>query len=90
MLRILAAAAVAASLIGGPVLAQGTAPATNTNQPAAVKTDVPKTSVKSVKKHSNVRVAKRYKYRKHYSHRHIKHVKQVKHVKQPAKIRSAS
>jgi hypothetical protein len=88
MLRILAAAVVAASLIGGPVLAQGTAPATNTNQPAAAKTDVPKTSVKSVKKH-HARVAKHYKHRKHYSHRHIKHPKQVKHVK-PAKVRSAS
>jgi hypothetical protein len=86
MLRTLAAAAVAVSLIAGPVLAQGT-PAVNsapmtTSQPA--KTDVKKTAaIKHVKKHqtSKRHVVKAVKHAKHV--KHIKHIKHAKHVKHP-------
>jgi hypothetical protein len=90
MLRTLAAAVVAVSLIGGPVLAQGTstAPAT-TSQPAA-KADTAKTGVKA-----NKTVAHMSKTRKHVAHvvkRHVKHAKRgthVKQVKQPVKSNTA-
>ncbi len=86
MLRTLAAAAVAVSLIAGPVLAQGTShgtPAGNSapmtsSQPA--KADAKKTAtIKHVKKHhvSNKHAVKVVKHVKHK--KHFKHVKRVKH-----------
>ena len=89
MFRTLAAAVLAASLIGGPALAQGNAPTANSTAPAAVKTDVPKTGVKTVKPSHGVRTAKHYKHRKHIAHaRHIKHVKHAS--KLPAKTKPAN
>ena len=95
MLKTFAAAVIAASLIAGPVLAQGTsiAPANATIQPAA-KADTGKTAVKAdvkadakstVKtdavKTTTVKVKKHsaLKAKKHV--KHAKHVKHVKHVK---------
>ena len=79
MFRTLAAAVVAATLIGGPVLAQGTAPATTSNQPAAAKTNAPKSNVNVAKTHS-VKTAKHVKHRRQIVHaRHIKQEKQAKH-----------
>jgi hypothetical protein len=84
MLRTLAAAAVAVSLIAGPVLAQGQTPAPaatapmTTSQPA--KADAKKTAIiKHVKKHhvSKKHAVKVVKHAKHV--KHIKHVKRVKH-----------
>jgi hypothetical protein len=82
MLRTFAAAAVAVSLIAGPVLAQGTPAGTSapmtTNQPT--KADAKKTAtVKHVKKHHlgkkhAVKAVKHVKHKKHF-----KHVKRVKH-----------
>ncbi|MBI3704488.1 MAG: hypothetical protein HY244_11755 [Rhizobiales bacterium] len=82
MLRTLAAAAVAVSLIAGPVLAQGpaagTSAPTTTSQPA--KADARKTvTIEHVKKHHvgkkhAVKVVKHVKHKKHF-----KHVKRVKH-----------
>ena len=83
MLRTLAAAAVAVSLIAGPVLAQGTPAGTSapmtTSQPA--KADAKKTAiVKHVKKHH---VSKKHAVKavKHVTHK--KHFKRVKRVKHP-------
>jgi len=101
MFRKIAAAAIVASLIAGPALAQGTTqgktivPAT-TSQTAGVKTDVKvKTTemkVTKTKKH----VAMHRHHRKHFAHvKHVKHVKIAKHlkhikqVKQPAKNKIA-
>jgi hypothetical protein len=89
MFRTLAAAVVAASLIAGPVLAQGpsSAPVT-TSQPAA-KADAVKPAVQLVKKtrHHTVRTVKHVTHVKHARHfKHFKHVKQVKH---PAKSKTA-
>jgi len=88
MMRTFAAAIVAASLIAGPVLAQGnsTTPATTTSQPA-VKADVKKvTTKKHVHKinKSRMHAGKAVKHVKHAKH----HVKHVKHVKRPAKIKT--
>ena len=90
MLRTIAAAAIAVSLIGGPVLAQGAtnAPAT-ASQPAA-KADAAKTGakadVKMVKKTRHHAV----KHVKHVKHaKHAKHFKHGKHVKHSAKHKTA-
>jgi len=91
MLKTLAAAVVAASLIAGPALAQGTV-----NQPTAVKTDVVKDGHKTVKaSRHHLRIArhhhKRYTVRKHIAHvHHVKHLKHLKQAKQPAKAKPAS
>jgi predicted membrane-bound mannosyltransferase len=83
MMRKFAAALIAASLIAGPVLAQGTSQGTPTtaSQPA-VKADVKKAATK---KHvhkitkSKMHAAKAVKHVKHAKHvKHIKHVKRVK------------
>jgi hypothetical protein len=83
MLRTFAAAAVAVSLIAGPVLAQGTAPAAGNNAPMTTsqpaKADAKKAAtVKPVKKlhTSKTHAAKAVKHVKHV--KHIKHVKRVK------------
>ena len=93
MMRKLAAAIIAASLIGGPALAQtpGSIGAPNTPatiiQPAA-KADTVKTTgskVTETKKH----VAKIRHHRKHFAHvKHVKDVKHAKHMKRPAKIKT--
>ncbi len=89
MLKTLAAAVVAVSLIGGPALAQGNAPASNTNQPAAMKTDAAPSKVKTVKntRHHRAHISKRH-YRKHVRHA-SHHISHLKHVRQPAKIKPA-
>jgi hypothetical protein len=95
MLRTLAAAVVAVSLIAGPALAQRTAPATinsapmSTGQPA--KADAQKSTtkkhvskVKTTKQHA----AKAVQHVKHVKHvTHVTHVKHVKRVKHPAKMK---
>jgi hypothetical protein len=80
MLRTFTAAVIAASLMAGPVLAQGPSPAAGSNAPMTTsqpaKADATKsTAIKHVKKHhaSKKHVAKAL--------HHAKHVKQVKHVK---------
>jgi len=88
MLRTFAAAAIAASLIAGPALAQGTSQGTaptasapmTTSQP--VKADAKKiTAVKHVTK-AKMHTAKAVKHVKHVKHaQHVKHIKQVKRVK---------
>ena len=95
MLRKLAAAVIAASLIAGPVLAQGTnqatikAPAT-TSQPAAKANGTVQKSeliVTKTKKH----VATHRLHRKHFAHvKHVKHVKVVKHVKHIKQVKHSA
>ena len=95
MLRTFAAAVIAASLIAGPVLAQGTStvPANATVQPA-VKADAGKTGVKADAKYSvktnvkadavkttTVKVKKVKKHSALKAKKHAKHVKHVKHAK---------
>ena len=86
MFNKLAAAVIAASLIAGPALAQGTATAP-ASQPA-VKADV----IKSTSEVSVVHVKKTYRHMakvKHVRHFvHAKHVKAVKHVKRTAEIKT--
>ena len=103
MLRKLAAAVIAASLIAGPALAQGTIQGT-TNAPTTIGQPAAKADVKvkkselivtKTKKH----VATRGHHRKHFAHvkhvkhmkyaKHGKHVKHVKHFRQPAKAKLA-
>ena len=80
MMRKLAAAVIAVSLIAGPALAQGTAPITTTNQPA-VKADVKEVTVKKhAHKVTKSHAAKAVKHVKHA--KHVKHIKHVKRVKQ--------
>ena len=86
MFRTLVAAVVAVSLIGGPVLAQGTATPTNSNQPAASKTNTPKINVSVAKTHS-VKTAKHVKH--HRQIVHVRHIKQVKQAKHSAKNKPA-
>lgn len=105
MLNKFAAAVIAASLIAGPVLAQGTytAPASATAQPA-VKADAGKTGVKAdakasvntdVKAKADVKAkTKAVKIKKAKKHaakhvQHVKHVKHVKHLKHVAKTKTA-
>ena len=79
MFKTLVAAGVAASLIGGPVLAQGTTPTTTSNQSPAAKTNAPRSNV-NVAKTQSVKTAKHVKHRRQIVHaRHIKQVKQAKH-----------
>jgi len=87
MMRKLAAAVIAVSLIAGPVLAQGgpqgTSNAPATSQPA-VKADVKKVTAKrhvhKVTK-SKMHAAKAVKHVKHA--KHVKHIKHVKRMKRP-------
>jgi hypothetical protein len=95
MFRKIAAAVIAASLIAGPVFAQGTTTAPVTaGQPAVkanVKAKTTEVKVTETKKH----VAMIRHHRRHFAHvkhvkhvkyaTHGKHVKQLKQVKQPAK-----
>jgi len=82
MFRRIAAAVVAVSLIGGPVLAQSTSTApVTTSQPAvkaAVKVKTTEIKVIKTKKHAAM-------IRHHRTHfvqiKHLAHVKHVKHVK---------
>jgi hypothetical protein len=86
MFRKLAAAAIAASLLAGPALAQANSYAPATTGQVAGKTDgkVQKSEliVTKTKKH----VAMHRHHRKHFAHvkhvKHVKFVKQVKHLKQ--------
>jgi len=79
MFKTLVAAVVAASLIGGPVLAQGTTPTTTSNQSPEAKTNAPRSNV-NVAKTQSVKTAKHVKHRRQIVHaRHIKQVKQAKH-----------
>jgi hypothetical protein len=79
MLRAIAAAVVAASLIAGPALAQGTAPA-KTGE-TYMKADMPAGTVHKakIKKH----VAKMHKHK-----RHIAKAKAVKHGMHVAKVKT--
>jgi hypothetical protein len=89
MMRKLAAAVIAVSLIASPVLAQGMSNApTTTGQPKAkvdtVKTTEPK--VTKTKKHA----AMIRHHRKHFAHvKHVKQLKQVKRFNHPAKNKVA-
>jgi len=88
MLRKLAVALVATSLLAGPVLAQGTSNVPTTTSQPAVKADVNKvTTKKHVHKvnKSRMHASKAVKHVKHAKH-HLKHVKQVEH---PAKTKTA-
>ena len=83
MMRKLAAAVIAVSLIAGPALAQTPGSIGTSNTPAttgqpAVKADVKvkTTEMKVTKTKKNV--AKIRHHRKHYAH--VKHVKHVKHL----------
>lgn len=101
MLRKLAAAVIAVSLIAGPALAQapGTIGSSNTpatiSQPAAkadVKVKKTEMKVTKTKKHAamNVHHRKHVKHVKHVKYAtHGKHVKHLKQVKQPAKNKTA-
>jgi hypothetical protein len=100
MLRKLAVALVAASLIGGPALAQGTSNAPATGNSASTTTDLAaKVKVKKhvakkgmTKKHvakthvANKQVANKHVAKKHLAKKHVKHAKRVKH---PAKSKKA-
>jgi hypothetical protein len=100
MLRKLAAAVIAASLIAGPALAQGILPTTTkapttTSQPVA-KVDVKVQKAESIVTKTKKHVAMRMHHRKHFTHvKHVKyakhgfHTKHVKQVKQPAKNKTA-
>ena len=85
MLSKFAAAVIAASLIAGPVLAQGTLQ-TTTKTPAAtvaVKADgkVQKSELVVTKTKKQVAVSHRH-HRKHFAHvKHVKHMKYAKHGK---------
>ena len=97
MLKNLAAAVLAVSLIAGPAFAQGNAPAAQPAAKTAVTTGVkvketgtvaPKT-VKhvSLRHRHHIRHFAHVKHVKHVVHaKHIKHLKQVKRVN-PAKIK---
>ena len=76
MLKKISVALIAASLIAGPALAQGTAAGTNTG-PAA-QTDTAKPALAKVKK-----------TKQHSSKMTKKHVSQIKHVKRHVAKRSA-
>lgn len=88
MLRKLAAAVIAVSLIAGPALAQGTA-----STPTSQRADVTTTGVKKVahvKKH-RAKLVKHVKRVKHVkSVKHVKQLKHVKHIKHLAKKKIAS
>ena len=87
MFRTLAAAAVAVSLIAGPVLAQGTAPTSNTapmtaSQPAKVEAQKPVVKVDATKlKATTKHAAKKHVAKKHVAVKHVKHIKHAKRVK---------
>ena len=89
MMRKLAAAIIAVSLIAGPALAQGNAP--TTSQPAAKADTVKSTTTASVKHAGKTpkHAVKLVKHRKHFAHvKHVKQVKHAKHMKRPAKIKT--
>ena len=79
MMRKLAAAVIAVSLIAGPVLAQGgpqgTSNAPATSQPA-VKADVKKVTAKR-----HVHKVTKSKMHAAKAVKHVKHAKHVKHIK---------
>jgi hypothetical protein len=94
MLRKLAAAAIAASLIAGSAFAQGTAPAANT--PAAkpaftTGAKIKETGAVTTPARKHVTIVKHH--RTHVQHHvrvtHVKHVKQVKRFHQPVKHKIA-
>ncbi len=74
------AASLAASLIAGPALAQGSAPATHESK---ISTSAPKTKVAVhharkpiVHKHfTKKHLAKKHFVKKHYAKKHVKHLK---------------
>ena len=99
MFRKFAAAVIAASLIAGPVFAQGTSQATSTapvttGQPSAkadVKAKTTEVKITKSKKHVAMKVhhrkhVKHVKHVKYATHKHVKHLKQVK---EPAKAKIA-
>ena len=90
MMRKLAAAVIAVSLIAGPVLAQGTsnAPTTTTGQPTAKVDTVKTTESKVIKTKKHAAVIRHH--RKHIAHvKHVKQLKQVKRFNHPAKNKVA-
>jgi len=103
MLKKFAAAVIAASLIAGPVLAQGTLQTTTktpaTTSQTAVKADVKVKKSELIVTKTKKHVAMHRHHRKHFAHvKHVKHVKyathgkHVKHAKrfmQPAKAKIA-
>ena len=92
MFRTLAAAVVAASLIAGPVLAQGASNAPITTGQPAAKVDTVKTTESKVTKTKKHAAMIRH-HRKNFAHvKHVKHVKQLKQVNRfnhPAKNKVA-
>jgi hypothetical protein len=91
MLRKLAAAVIAASLIAGPALAQGNmnAPAT-TSQPAA-KANGPAQKSELIVTKTKKHVAMHRHHRKHFAHvKHVKHVKIVKHAKHLKQVKHSA
>ncbi len=92
MLRKLAAAVIAASLIAGPALAQNPGSTGNSNAPATIshpakanaKVQKSELIIVKTKKH----VAFRH-HRKHFAHvKHVKQVKFVKHVKHIKQVKA--
>jgi hypothetical protein len=97
MLRKLAVALIAASVLTAPVLAQGTADTkTKTDAPAAtapapkIVAAQPSLATSKVKAHKPLMRHVAYKHRKHIRFAHVKHRKHIKLVKvrhhAPAKI----
>ena len=93
MLRKLAAAVIAASLIAGPALAQGTLQ-TTTKTPAAnvaVKANGPVQKSELIVTKTKKHVAMHRHARKHFAHvKHVKHVKIVKHVKHLKQVKHSA
>jgi purine nucleoside phosphorylase len=93
MFRKLAAAIVAASLIAGPALAQGTTQSTTivpvTKSAPAVKADAKVQKSELIVTKTKKHVAMHRHTRKHFAHvRHVKHVKFVKHVKHLKQVKN--
>lgn len=95
MLRTFTAAALALTLIGGPVFAQGNAPPNNnapttTGQPA--KADANKTAIAPTGKGKTAKLHVRYiKHAMHVRHiRHVKHAGHVKHTKQVKGVKQST
>jgi hypothetical protein len=89
MFRKLAAAAIAASLIAGPALAQGTTIVPVTKSAPAVKADAKVQKSELIVTKTKKHVAMHRHHRKHFAHvKHVKHVKFVKHVKHLKQVKN--
>jgi hypothetical protein len=89
MFRKLAAAAIAASLIAGPALAQGNTYAPATTGQTAVKADAKVQKSELIVTKTKKHVAMHRHHRKHFAHvKHVKHVKFVKHVKHLKQVKN--